>query len=90
MMHRQYGPNDETQEIPYDPLQRETREIPVRHTDSQKLRAITSAYLPYDGSNKGLNFSLQGGMIVSELEDTAQELAQKELNKLRKAKGESK
>lgn len=90
MTQRQYGPTDETQEIPYDPTVRETREIPITRTDSQRLRAVTNAYLPYDKSEKGLNVNLQGEMIISELESTIKELAQIELKKFRGSKGESK
>ena len=44
MTQIQYGPNDETQVIPYDPIQRETKEIPVKRTDSQLLRSINEMY----------------------------------------------
>lgn len=42
MTQRQYGPNDETQEIPipYDPTKRETQAIPIRSPDSQLLIKI--------------------------------------------------
>lgn len=48
MTQRQYGPNDETQEIPYNPTQRETQAIPVRKktptSDSGLLRAVARGY----------------------------------------------
>lgn len=48
MTQRQYGPTDETQEIPYNPTNREIQEIPVKKktptSDSGLLRAIARSF----------------------------------------------
>jgi len=48
MTEQLIGPNDETQDIPYDPTNRKTQEIPVQRkiptSDSGRLRAIAGVY----------------------------------------------